>query len=75
MSKSTYYLLQIAPTRFVHGPLMVEGYGAEKAARLTLAEAHRLYRDFCAKLRHNTPRRFPRIIRVTVETKTITQNH
>ena len=72
MSKTTYYIVQIAPSAFIrhNGEL---GHGtarnAEDATRFTLPEANSIYR-ICANATGNA-RRFPRIIKVSVETKTI----
>ena len=81
MSKQTYYIVQTTPIMFVHdaaildGPAYCECVGADKAAHLSLTEARRLWREERMHGDANTPRRFPRIIKVTVETKTITTNH
>lgn len=76
MGKQTYYVVQISPIMFVRRDLAGYGfgYGMEKAAHMTLAEAHRLYREHKEKRDEDTPRRFPRIIKVTTEYKTITKN-
>ena len=74
MDKQTYYIVQVWRDIFVRKDKAGYGigYGMDKAAKLSLGEARQLYRK-CAKEREaNTPRRFPRIIKVTVETKTIT---
>lgn len=77
MGTQTYYIVQVSRTMFVHRDDFGNGigYGADKAAHLALAEAHRLYREHKAKRDEDTPRRFPRIIKVTVQTKTITPNN
>lgn len=74
MSKQTYYIVQVWRDIFVRKDEAGYGvgYGMDKAARLSLGEARRLYRKCADKRDEDTPRRFPRIIKVTVETKTIT---
>ena len=78
MGKQTYYMVQISSIMFVAKDERF-GYGLcigkEKAAHLSLAEAHGLYREYKAKRDTDTPRRFPRILKVTTEIKTITKNH
>ena len=76
MAKQTYYVVQTTPTLFVHNTdIAVEGFGIEKAARLSITEARQFYRRFKGfnEMVGDVPRRFPRIIKVTVETKTITE--
>ena len=78
MAKQTYYVVQTTPTLFVHNmDSAVEGFGMEKAAHLSINEARQYYRRFKEfnKAIGDVPRRFPRIIKVTVETKTITHNN
>ena len=80
MSRQIHYLVQTTPTDFLHergvygGLSLIEKRGAEGAARLSITEARRLWRHYCAITACDAPRprRFPRIIKVTVETKTIT---
>ena len=74
MNRHTYYIVQADSVMFVrrNGSGYDIGYGHDKAAHLTLATAHRLYKELCAKRQNGTPRRFPRIVKVTIETKTIT---
>ena len=76
MGKQTYYIVQTWRDLYVRKDATGYGvgYGKDKAAHLSLAEAWRLYREYKAKRDADTPRRFPRIIKVTVETKTITPN-
>ena len=78
MSKQTYYVVQLSPSCYAHGDTIIgfaAGYGLDKAARLCYGKAERVYRDFKAKATPDTPRRFPRVVRVTIETKTITPKH
>lgn len=71
MSKSTYYIVQLAPDRYA-------GYGGptkrvSDAKHIDdLSEARRLFKAACKFAGANTPSRFPRIIKTTIETKTIT---
>ena len=70
--KQTYYMVQTGPNAYVNDPTPTCAFGtARTPARMSLANARRAYRDECAQLRHDTPTRFPRIIKVSVETKTI----
>lgn len=72
--KREYYIVQLESTLFAHGDSVfgfVAGFGAEGAARLCYAKAHKVYRDFLT-LKEGGARRFPRILKVTVEMKTIT---
>ena len=79
MGKQTYYIVQIDPVRFVHRSIdgdFVPGYKANFAARLSISEARRLYdklKGVCDQFK-DAPRRFPRILKVTVDMKTITPN-
>lgn len=76
MSKQTYYIVQVWHDIFVtrndNGYSI--GYNLDKAAKLSLGEARWLYRQCADKRDEDTPRRFPRIVKVTVEAKTITPN-
>ena len=75
MGKNTYYIVQTTPHLFVHKEDIVgycEGFGAKDAAHLSISQARRLYRDYKAKQGEDTPRRFPRILKVSVDMKTIT---
>ena len=81
MDKQTYYIVQTWRDLFIHKDERlgyVERFGIEKAAHLSLPEARRLYRKnktvFAARFAsmQTAPRRFPRILKVTIETKTIT---
>ena len=75
MSKQTYYVVQLSSAFYAQGDSVsgfAAGYGVDKAARLCYGKAKRIYRDFKAKATPDTPRRFPRVVRVTIETKTIT---
>ena len=79
--KDTYYIVQSFGGRYasLDRPSGIVGWclARDKATHLTLAEARRIYnaerRDAANAydLRHGA-RRFPRIIKVAVETKTIT---
>ena len=81
MSKSTYYIVQTGPECYVveYGDGLT-GFGpADKAAHLSLSLARRACREVKrgVELRamqtgdYSFARRFPRIVKVTVETKTI----
>ena len=91
MGKQTYYIVQTWRDLYVRKDAMGYGvgYGKDKAAHLSLSEAHRLYREHkarrftlpeamseyktaCRNATADTPLRFPRILKVTTETKTIT---
>lgn len=80
MSTQTYYIVQTTPCLFIHEVehedvmCYCEGYGAKDAAPLSLSQAWRLYREHKAKRSEDAPRRFPRILKVSVEMKTITTN-
>ena len=72
--KQTYYIVQVSETHYIHysGELaFVDGYGERHAARLPHYMARRVYSELRAAAKDDA-RRFPRIIKVTVETKTIT---
>lgn len=77
MSTKVYYIVQTSPTLFVHerGTFggFCEGRGAKDAAHLDMHQARRLYRSYKATRSPDTPRRFPRVLKVTVEIKPI--NH
>lgn len=79
MGKQIYYIVQIDSIRFVHRSIdgdFVPGYKSRFAAQLSLGEARRIYgklKGVCDQF-EDTPRRFPRIIKVTTEYKTITKN-
>lgn len=79
MGKNIYYIVQTTPTMFVHkgnlGLGHVEGFGAEEAAHLSLPEARKLYRVYRAVRPEGAPFRFPRILKVTIEMKTLTNNY
>lgn len=59
--KSTYYVVQTSPRQTL----------AKLAPHSTLGAASREWRTVCAFATEDAPRRFPRIIKVTIETKTI----
>lgn len=67
MSNSTYYIVQTSPTLFVHER------GAKDAAHLDIHEARRLYRSYKATRAPDTPRRFPRILKVTTTITTVNE--
>ena len=75
MSKHIHYIVQTSPTLFVHESGTFGGYcegrGAKDAAHLDMHQAQRLYRRYEATRAPDTPRHFPRVLKVTVETKTI----
>ena len=76
MSKQTYYIVQATPTHYVHEGINV-GYGMDDAAQLTIGEARRILNILAARAQElgMSARRFPRIIKITVEAKTITAKH
>lgn len=70
MSIRTHYVVQLSPSEFAgsDGPAK----HIDEAARLSLTDARRLFRLAAYETRvENAPRRFPRVIKVTIETKTI----
>jgi hypothetical protein len=71
MKRKTYYIVQTGPEMYLiqFDTLMAFGPGMENAAHLTIGEARRFMRHECLDDR---PHRFPRIIKVTTEYKTIT---
>ena len=75
--KATYYIVQTSPSEFLGrscGKLGREpARAAEDALRLTLPEARSVFRAACKTINitDGWGRRFPRIIKVTTETKTI----
>lgn len=75
MSKTTYYIVQTGPSEYLHNRGIFGGYdetrNAQEAAHLDIATAKRLHKAWCNATTPETPRRFPRIVKVTVETKTI----
>lgn len=77
MSNSTYYIVQTLPTLFVHecGTFggHCEGRGAKDAAHLDIHEARRLYRSYKATRSPDTPRRFPRILKVATTITTVNE--
>lgn len=76
MSKSTYYIVQTSPEvgGYIGGDSFrgfMCGWGMNHAARFaTVGKAQRVMHKLCPQ--SDAPRRFPRIIKVTTETKTIT---
>lgn len=75
MSKSTYYVVQASPevNGYIGGDSFrgfMCGWGMNHAARFAdIGKARQVMRKLCPSA--DTPRRFPRIIKVTVETKII----
>lgn len=76
--KYTYYIVQTSPDLFLRQDGAEGGYyegrGAEEAERFTLpAAARSAFRTACKTIdiTDGWGRRFPRIIKVTTETKTI----
>lgn len=81
MKTETYYIIQVAQCEFVmrwgsSGQHYAGTYGKKNASRFTLTEARQICRAELGdmKKRGELPRRFPRIIKVTTEYKTITKN-
>ena len=77
MKTDTYYIVQTWSDLFVQKTDelgYVQCYGRGKAAHLTLSQARRVYNAYKKRSDKYTPRRFPRIIKVTTEYKTITNN-
>ena len=70
----TYYVVQTAPTAFLHGShgCYEERLGRKNAARLSISEARRLWRGYCDMATADVPLRFPRILKITEQMKTIT---
>lgn len=77
MSTNVYYIVQTAPTLFVHerGTFggFCEGRGAKDSAHLDMHQARRLYRSYKATRAPDTPRRFPRILKVTTTITTVNE--
>lgn len=77
MSSNVYYIVQTSPTLFAHecGTFggFCEGRGAKDAAHLDIHEARRLYRSYKATRSPDTPRRFPRILKVTTTITTVNE--
>lgn len=75
MKPDTYYIIQTAPAMFASGDgetsLLAECVGREGAIHLTLSEARRILRQLREWRDADTPRRFPRILKVTTEVKPI----
>ena len=73
--RTCFYVVEVFNGRFVRKDPdngLSEVSGLDGASRLSLGAAHRACVRFCGERRRDNPRRFPRIIKVTVETKTIT---
>lgn len=74
MSKTTYYIVQTSPVCYVHGDSalgFVEGVGICDASRLCWGKAQVVFREFAERMPEDAPRRYPRIVKVTTEYKTI----
>ena len=75
MGRYTYYIVELAPGCFVRhgGPAFAPASAcdAEQATRFTMAEARSVYRNACRGEGRCDARRFPRIIKVSTETKTV----
>ena len=72
--RTCFYVVEVAVGRYVrkdpdNGLSEVSGF--DGASRLSLGAAHRACVRFGGERRRGNPRRFPRIIKVTVETKTV----
>ena len=73
--KATYYIVQTSPILFVHKDTddecsFVEAYGMSQAKQYTaVSKANKVWKQMCEH--YGEARRFPRIIKVTTETKTI----
>lgn len=74
MKRDTYYIVQTCPEMYLiqFDTLMAFGPGMENAARLTLGKARKFVKH---ENIDNRPHRFPRIIKVTTEYKTIEANN
>ena len=70
MGKHTHYVVQTAPCEFVGYTGSVRHIGEAKLIN-TLTDARRLFKLACSEANADTPRRFPRVIKTTIETKTI----
>lgn len=70
MSKMTYYIVQLAPDKYAgrNGPTRRVG---DAQFIDDLPKARHLFKVICRFAGANTPSRFPRIIKTTIETKTI----
>ena len=75
MSKTTYYIVQTGERKSVM--LFVNNWvrttrNPNMALRFaTYGKAHEAFRIACEMCGRGTPRRFPRIVKVTIETKTV----
>lgn len=70
MSKHIHYVLQLAPDRF-KGYVGQTSHIGEAMLINTLTDARRLFKLACREVSADTPSRFPRVIKTTIETKTI----
>lgn len=77
MSRSTYYIVQTLGDMFIMRTAdgrYVPSYDRGRAVRLSFAEARSIYRAQCRyaeksrAVGYYAPRRFPRIIKVSIET-------
>lgn len=78
MSKTTYYVVQTAPGLFMMnadecGHVNHEGHGIGCAERMSISRARHICRNERMRLEADgdAARRFPRIVKVSIETKTI----
>lgn len=74
--KTTHYIVQTSPILFVHKDgedpecAIIEAYGMGQAKHyVAVSKAHRVWKQMCERC--SEVRRFPRIIKMTTETKTI----
>ena len=74
--KDTYYIVQTGEYIYAHyhGNTYSPARGIKNAAHLSLSQARDVYKLEKRLVGGNSPRRFPRIIKVTTEYKTITTN-
>ena len=78
MARQSYYIIQCDRRRYVRNDWL-DGSGAvltthepDKALRCArYGEAVKAWRTVCAEFGLRSPSRFPRIVKVTIETKTV----
>ena len=75
--KATYYIVQATARLFAvsdeHGRAGLS-LGFDSATRFALPDARRVLREIRRDYGDNGPRRFPRIVKVTIETTTIKED-